>query len=58
MPKELQKFAHMLEQAVINLQKTNREADLETGTLYTISLKLLATDQLNILDGLRIKSEG
>ena len=44
MPKELQKFAHMLEQAVINLQKTNREADLETGTLYTISLKLLATD--------------
>lgn len=41
MPKELQKFADMLEQAVINLQKNNREAEL-AETLYTFSLKLLA----------------
>lgn len=41
MPKELQKFADMLEQAVINLQKNNREAELEAETLYTFSLKLL-----------------
>ena len=58
MPKELQKFADMLEQAVINLQKNNREAELEAETLYTFSLKLLAAHSLNILDGLRIKWEG
>ena len=58
MPKELQKFADMLEQAVINLQKNNREAELEAGTLYTFSLKLLPAHKLNILDGLRIKSKG
>ena len=57
MPKELQNFADMLERAVINLQENNREANLEAGTLYTISLKQLAADELNILDELRIKSE-
>ena len=30
--KELEKFADMLEQAVINLQENNRAADLEAGT--------------------------
>ena len=39
--KELEKFADMLEQAVINLQDNNRAADLEAGTLYTIILEKL-----------------
>ena len=37
--KELEKFADILERAVINLQENNRAADLEAGTLYTLSLK-------------------
>ena len=40
-PKELEKFADMLERAVINLQENNRAADLEAGTLYTIILEKL-----------------
>ena len=39
--KELEKFADILEQAVINLQENNRAADLEAGTLYTIILEKL-----------------
>lgn len=39
--KELEKFADMLERAVINLQENNRAADLEAGTLYTIILEKL-----------------
>ena len=39
--KELEKFADMLEQAVINLQENNPAADLEAGTLYTIILEKL-----------------
>jgi len=39
--KELEKFADMLERAVINFQVNNRAADLEAGTLYTIILEKL-----------------
>ena len=39
--KELEKFADMLDRAVINLQENNRAADLEAGTLYTIILEKL-----------------
>ena len=39
--KELEKFADMLERAVINLQDNNRVVDLEAGTLYTIILEKL-----------------
>ena len=39
--KELEKFADMLERAVINLQENNRVADLEAGILYTIILEKL-----------------
>ena len=39
--KELEKFADMLERAVINLQENNRAAELEAGTLYTIILEKL-----------------
>lgn len=39
--KELETFADMLERAVINLQETNREADLEAGTINTIKLEKL-----------------
>ena len=39
--KELEKFADMLERAVINLQDNNRAADLEAGTLFTIILEKL-----------------
>ncbi|XP_020910368.2 uncharacterized protein LOC110248201 [Exaiptasia diaphana] len=40
-PKALEKFADMLERAVIKLQENNRKADLEVGTLYTIILDKL-----------------
>jgi len=40
-PKALEKFADMLERAVIKLQENNRKADLEVGTLYTIILEKL-----------------
>ena len=39
--KELERFADMLERAVINLQENDRVADLEAGTLYTIILEKL-----------------
>jgi len=39
--KELERFADMLERAVINLKENNRAADLEAGTLYTIILEKL-----------------
>ena len=39
--KELETFADMLEQAVINLQETNGEVDLEAGTINTITLEKL-----------------
>ena len=34
--KEFEKFADMLERAIINLQENSRAADLEARTLYTI----------------------
>ena len=37
--KELEKFADMLERAVINLQENDRKSDLEVGTLYTMILE-------------------
>ena len=38
---QLERFADMLERAVINLQENDRAADLEAGTLYTIILEKL-----------------
>ena len=37
--KELEKFADILERAVINLKENGRQSDLEAGTLYTILLE-------------------
>ncbi|CAB3981674.1 Hypothetical predicted protein [Paramuricea clavata] len=37
-PKELEKFADILERAVITLKENGRESDLESGTLRTIIL--------------------
>ena len=37
--KELEKFADILERAVINLKENGRPSDLEGGTLYTILLE-------------------
>ena len=39
--KQSEKFANMLERAVINLQEINQVVDLEVGTLYTIILEKL-----------------
>lgn len=39
--RELEKFADMLEWAVINLHENDRAADLQAGTLYTIILEKL-----------------
>ena len=38
---ELEKFADILERAVINLQENDRAADLDVGTLHTITLEKL-----------------
>ena len=59
--KELEKFADMLERAVINLQDNNRAADLEAGTLYTIILEKLPENLLSqyirwIKENLRVES--
>ena len=37
--KSLEKFADVLERAVINLKENNRQSNLKDGTLYTIILK-------------------
>ena len=37
--KALEKFADMLERAVINLKENDRQSDLKDGTLYTIILE-------------------
>ena len=49
-PRELERFANIVERTVVSLKENNKFANLEGKTLYAIVLEKLGTDSVELTD--------
>ena len=49
-PRELERFANIVERTVVSLKENNKFANLEGETLYAIVLEKLGTDSVELTD--------